>query len=348
MALEEAPPFWWENPGWQALLLAPFGFLYGQVSAKRMSFSPSMSADVPVLCIGNFITGGAGKTPTAISLAKQIRKRGYRPGILSRGWGGSVNNPTVVKPDRHNAHDVGDEALLHAANAVTVVASDRPAGAQLLLEQGCDFIIMDDGFQNPSLEKDYNLVVVDAKRGLGNGFTMPAGPLRVPFRDQLRHADCLLVIGEGERGDKIIRKAARSGKPVFSGQLAVIGKTKFKDMDVFAYAGIGDPDKFFETLESVDANIKVRLPYGDHHPFTDEECRDMVQQSKRQKLQLVTTTKDLARLRGMGKEQEKLLAASLPLHAELRLDDPAMLDRVIDDTVARYEKRTLTKSNYSK
>ena len=203
MALEEAPPFWWENPGWQAWLLGPLGFAYGQVSSKRMNFSPSLSVDVPVLCIGNFITGGAGKTPTAIRFAKHIRKQGSKPGILSRGWGGSVNSPTVVKNDHHNAHDVGDEALLHAANAVTVVSSDRTAGAKLLLEQGCDFIIMDDGFQNPSLLKDYNLVVVDAKRGLGNGF-YDACPAHLGFR--FPNSFIMLTVVLDDRGG---RNAAR-------------------------------------------------------------------------------------------------------------------------------------------
>ena len=170
---------------------------------------------------------------------------------------------------------------------------------------------------------------------------MPAGPLRVPFSEQLHHADGILMIGDGERSTKIIRKAARAGKPVFTGHLSVIGKTKFKNLDVLAFAGIGDPEKFYETLESVGANIKHRQSFGDHHPYEDDECKELLAQAKKKKLKLVTTTKDLARLKGMGKEQEKLMEASIPLHAELRPDDPAMLDRIVNETISSLEKRQL-------
>ena len=337
MALEEAPPFWWEKPGWQALLLSPFSLAYGKITAKRMSLAPSSTMEIPVICVGNFIIGGAGKTPTVIMLAKYFRSQGMKPGILSRGYGGGITEPTIVDVSHHNAHDVGDEPLLHARHAVTVVSVERPSGAKLLAEKGCDIILMDDGFQNPSLKKDFCLVVVDSKRGLGNGFTVPAGPLRVSLKEQLRFTDAILVIGDDNGADKTIRKAARSGKPVFHANLNVVGKTKWKGQKVLAFAGIADPGKFFHTLEGIGAEIEDRQTFGDHHYYNGEECEDLLQRAEQQELTLVTTTKDLARLQGMGESQNRLAENSNAITVELVPDDPRMIKRILEIANRRVE-----------
>ncbi len=155
MVLDEAPPFWWTKNSWQGYALSPVSYIYGRLAARRMNMSTAVKVSVPVICVGNFVVGGAGKTPTVHMLAKYARAQGFKVGILSRGHGGAITTPTVVKLDKHNAHDVGDEALLHAENSTTVISANRVAGAELLIKQDCTLILMDDGFQNPSLHKDF-------------------------------------------------------------------------------------------------------------------------------------------------------------------------------------------------
>ncbi len=344
MALDESPPFWWEKASWQAWMLSPIGYMWGKAAAQRMATTPSTSVDVPVICVGNFIVGGAGKTPTTAALAKHARNMRLKPGILSRGYGGGITTATIVKPDKHNANDVGDEPLLHAQQAITVVSADRASGAELLVSQGCDVIIMDDGFQNPSLQKDCCLIVVDAKRGLGNGYTMPAGPMRVPFKEQLRHVDATMIIGAGPGADQVVRRTARSGKPVFHGKLGVIGRTKWAEQNVLAFAGIADPEKFYETLTSIDANIGDRQSFGDHHHYTEEECEDLLERAERQKLQLITTAKDHVRLMRMGDIQSKLAEHTHVLSVELVPEDPKMFARILEVATEHCNRRKLSKT----
>ena len=328
MALDEAPPFWWRKHSWQGYLLWPISHVYGRIAAKRMNMSPSTKVNFPVICVGNFVVGGAGKTPTVHMLANYAKAQGYVPGILSRGHGGAITSATVVKPQKHNAHDVGDEALLHAEIATTVISPNRGAGALLLVKEGCTLILMDDGFQNPSLHKDFRLVLVDAKRGLGNGFTMPSGPMRVPFKEQLGKADAVFVTGIGDEADSVIRMAARAGKPVFESNTRVIGGGHYKEQEALAYAGIADPGKFFNTLAGIGVKVKARQSFGDHHVFTEEECADLINRSRKEKLTLFTTQKDAARLKGMGEAQDKLLELSTIVSIELEPTNPSMLRRI--------------------
>ena len=339
MALDETPPFWWKKNSWQAFALSPLSYLFGRIAKSRMVFHRATKVNVPVICIGNFIAGGAGKTPTVHLLAKFAVKKNFKVGILSRGYGGAITTPTVVQANKHNAHDVGDEALLHAKKAITVISANRVLGAELLIKQGCTIILMDDGFQNPALHKDFNLVVVDAKRGLGNGFTIPSGPLRVPFKHQLLHTDAVFITGNGDASDQVIRKTARAGKPIFHSTLDVFGRTKYKGQNVLAFAGIADPSKFFDTLENIDIIIKERKSFGDHHFLTEEECADLIDRSKAQKLKLFMTEKDDVRLKGMGEAQEKVRELSQVVRIALKPEDPAMLKRIFDLSIRRFNKR---------
>lgn len=339
MALEEAPPFWWQKPGLQAILLAPFAWIYGNISARRMELTPSEYMNVPVICVGNFIAGGAGKTPTVLALAAKAKSMGYNPGILSRGHGGGVSVPTLVDLNKHDSRDVGDEPLLLANAAITVVSINRPAGAHLLVENGCDLIIMDDGFQNPHLYKDFSLVVVDAKRGIGNGFPHPAGPLRVPVKRQLPFADAILVIGQGNGADKLIRLAAKSAKPIQLANTKIKNAKRLKGKWLLAFAGIADPDKFFRSLLNAGAELIDRRAFGDHHHYHDEEIEELLGKAKLQKLQLVSTTKDMARLKGLGIRQQKLIKETDVIEIELTFDDPNFAAQVISSAIATKEMR---------
>ena len=343
MAVNETPPFWFEKPGVKAWLLSPFAWLYSRAAARTMNMQPSGSVPVPVICVGNFIAGGGGKTPTALALCLAAREAGFRPGFLSRGYGGRVNHPTIVDTGKHNAIDVGDEPLLLARSAMTVVSPDRIAGANLLSEQGADFIIMDDGFQNPRLRRDYNLVVVDSRRGIGNGFAIPAGPLRLDLKTQMMKADGVLVVGGDPGADPVIRRTAKGGKPVFLAKLNMIEPERWKGRALIAYAGIADPFKFFDSLGKAGAKLSLVQPFGDHHYFHDDEIKELINRAKLMGAGLVTTAKDMARLLNMGPEHQKLADISEVSEVKLTFDDEATPARIIAKTVERFEACMLAK-----
>lgn len=341
MALDEAPPFWWKRPGPLSFLLFPIGLLWGRAAALRMSLPPDASVSVPVLCIGNFIAGGAGKTPTAIAFGKSAAARKIPFGFLSRGYGGLYKGPMLVDSKKHSSTDVGDEPLLLAMHGKTVISADRYAGASMLVAEGCELIIMDDGFQNPAMAKDFSLVVVDAKRGVGNGFSIPAGPMRAPLGAQLVHADAVLVIGDAKAGDQMIRQVARRGKLLHTARIVPKQVKDWKDKACLAYAGIADPEKLFISLENAGATVKVRRSFPDHHVYTDEEAADLIHEAQNRKLQLVTTSKDMVRLYGLGKPQEKLASKTAVLDVTMEFDDPRTTDLVLDATFAAAEARLL-------
>ena len=298
-----------------------------------MSKTPGYISKVPVLCIGNFIAGGAGKTPTAIAIAKAAKKQKLKPGFLSRGYGGGITEPTVVDIHKHNSHDVGDEPLLLAARFTTVVSPDRIKGAQLLEKQGVNFIIMDDGFQNPSLNKDYSLVVVDARRGIGNGFAMPGGPLRANLGAQLSCANAVLVIGKATGADKVIRAAARMAKPVYEAMIIPVKPRSWKGRKVLAFAGIADPVKFFNSLNQAGANIIERRSFGDHHSLNEEEMKEILHLAKVKDLVIATTSKDAARLHGLGRLQDELWQQSEIFEIELEFENKRIVTAIIDETI---------------
>lgn len=330
MAMDEAPPFWWTKAGWQAWGLSVPSWLYGRVSARRMNMPASASISVPVVCIGNFIAGGAGKTPTTIALAKKALEMGLQPGVLSRGHGGGINVPTIVELGNHDARDVGDEPLLLAETCMTVVAANRIEGARLLVENGAQIIFMDDGFQNPTLHKDFSIAVVDARRGVGNGFVHPAGPIRVPLSEQMPKADTVLVIGEGEGADKVVRIAAKHAKPVQLATVSILDCEDLRNKSVIAFAGIADPEKFYASLRQAGATIMDRVSFGDHHQFRDEEIQDLINRAKLKKLALVTTAKDFVRLPRNSEVARQLASMTRVAHIELQFEDPKFAERVID------------------
>ncbi|HEY2754706.1 MAG TPA: tetraacyldisaccharide 4'-kinase [Pseudolabrys sp.] len=301
------PAFWWRKAGLLSGLLAPLGAAYGAIAAKRMT-ADGARAGVPVICVGNFTLGGAGKTPTAIALAGMLREAGERPFCLSRGYGGSVMGPKLVDTHADSAGEVGDEALLLARAAPTIVSRDRVAGAQAAEVQGASVIIMDDGLQNPSLVKDFTLAVIDGRRGLGNGRVFPAGPLRAPLAAQLARTDAVLVMGDGGGARDIVERAEERDLPVFHGKLvpdvAAVADLKLKARKVFAFAGIGDPEKFFTTAEAADLTVAHRKAFPDHHRFTAEEAAELIMEAEHDGLALLTTEKDRARMSG-----DQLLAA---------------------------------------
>lgn len=336
----EAPPFWWEPPDWRAYALLPLSSIYGFVARHRMIHARREKLDVPVLCVGNFTVGGTGKTPVAIALAKQAKKMHLTPGFLSRGYGGSVHGPHVVDRKNDNARQVGDEPLLLSDQALTVTTPNRVAGAKLLLERGCDFLIMDDGFQSAQIHMDYALVVVDGRYGMGNGHVLPGGPLRAPLIDQVRFASGIVRMGEDKAGEAVVRQAARAGRPIFEAWLRPRAADKFAGRRFLAFAGIGHPDKFFATVARAGGEIAMSRAFADHHFYSNDELRELVESAKAAELELITTAKDLARLRNSMAPSELLDQLNV-LEIDAVFENANAARRIVDETLNAWRDRRL-------
>lgn len=312
-----APEFWHlahvEGP-WAPVVrfLEPFSRLYAAATARRLR-RPGWRAPVPVICVGNVVAGGAGKTPVALDLLARL------PGAhaLLRGYGGREKGPLRVDPARHSHEDVGDEALLLAARAPTWVARDRAAGARAATEAGATAIVMDDGFQNPALDKDLSLVVVDGGYGFGNGRVIPAGPLREPLGAALHRADAVVVMGADSAG--VTQRLPRH-LPCLRADL-VPGPTAeaLKGRRVVAFAGIGRPAKFFTTLRRLGAEVVATHPFADHYPYAPADIQPILDEAFQLGALPVTTAKDAVRLPPDQRQQVDVLTVSVVWH-----DDDAL------------------------
>jgi tetraacyldisaccharide 4'-kinase len=333
-----APRFWWRRPGLAAALLRPAGAIYGAIAAARAA-RPGARAAIPVLCAGNFVAGGAGKTPFAIALAERLRALGERPVFLSRGHGGSEAGPLLVDPARHSARDVGDEPLLLARHAPTLVSRDRPAGAALARELG-SVVVMDDGLQNPSLAKDLRFALVDAVQGVGNGLCLPAGPLRAPLTAQWPLVDALVLVGEGEPGAELAREAARRHLPVIRAAIEPdeAAATALRGRAVLAFAGIGRPEKFFATARAAGARLVAERVFSDHHPYSAKELAGLRDDAARAGAALLTTEKDLVRIgRHAGASRDETPPLALPI--ALRIIETERLDALVQGALAGFASR---------
>jgi len=326
------PAFWWAERSVVAALLAPLGICYGVVAARHMA-RPGRKAPVSVICVGNFTVGGAGKTPTAIAIARLLLESGHCPFFLSRGYGGRAAGPVRVEHQR--AIEVGDEPLLLARVAPTIVAHNRLAGALAAAEGGANAIVMDDGLQNPSVDKDLAIAVIDGRRGIGNGRIFPAGPLRAPLEAQLDHINAVLLVGSaGRAAERAIDAAQKRGLPVFHGELRPAPDTvaALAGRRTLAFAGIADPDKFFATLEAHGIPAAVRKPFPDHHRYAADEMAALVACAQRDGLTLVTTEKDMARMSGDPAAID-LLRRSAVLPVALTFTDAAVMQAMLRKAV---------------
>ena len=327
------PGFWHGPASLNSHLLKPLAALYGAVAAQRLQRKGS-HAGIPVLCVGNYHVGGAGKTPTVLALAKLLRDLGERPVVLSRGYGGKLAGPVRVDPARHAASDVGDEPLMLAAAVPVVVSRKRADGVPLARAQGATVILMDDGFQNPGIVKDVSLIVIDSGRGLGNGQVFPAGPLRAPLQPQLARTDALIVVGSGSAAEAVAAEIAAQGKPVLSAHLKPdeAQVASLRGRRVLAFAGIGDPARFFNTLRSSGIEVAAQRAFADHHAYSQAEIQSLIAEAKREALTLVTTEKDLARLRDRAQQ-------IMPFRVTLEFDDPALLRKFVGDRLFKARER---------
>lgn len=332
-----APEFWWQKkPTLSAWLLSPIGAIYGWLTVRRMLRAPRGNADIPVLCIGNLTMGGAGKTPATLALVNHLVNLGHKPGILLRGYGGTEKGPLLVKSG-HNVGQVGDEALLYVNVAPTAVCADRVAGATLLGKAGVDIILMDDGFQNPSLHKDLSLIVVDTQTAWGNGLCCPAGPLRAPVNSQLQNASAIIALGDGARGGDVEDAANRHDLPIYRGEMVPVQMSEdFVGRRFIAYSGIGRPEKFFKSLTDANLEAVERFSFPDHHVFTEKDAEKILSRCRSQDAMPITTQKDFVRLLAAPEHTfaAELRQVSKVLKIQIEWENPDSIDEMLRGLMA--------------
>lgn len=331
-----APEFW--GPGGArhpaTLALAPLSLIYRGIDAIRTMLIEPTHGTVPIICVGNIVAGGAGKTPTALALAQLAHDLGGTPHFLTRGYGGRARGPLRVDPRRHTAPDVGDEALLLAAEAPTWKSPDRVAGAAAAARGGAGLVIMDDGLQNHALVKDLSFIVIDGGFGFGNGRVVPAGPLREPASRGLARADAIIMIGPDRIG--LADTLQGVARPIFEAELVpgpeAIG---FRDRPLVAFAGIGRPAKFFETLEAIGAIVVERYGFPDHHRYTPDEIKRLCEAASLHGGRPVTTAKDYVRL----PPEARLMVEVLSVQLEWR--NPMALRALVAPLVERSRQQAV-------
>ena len=286
-------PSFWHADGFIPKLLEPLAQLYKCLSFLERSLRSKTKIDIPVLCIGNLISGGAGKTPIALSIG-QILNVKHNISFLTRGYGGIEAGPIEVNPDEHSSYEVGDEALILSEVGPTWVSRNRTAGAIAAKNAGFEIVIMDDGFQHTSLVKTLSFVIIDGPYGFGNGRLIPAGPLREPIYSGLKRADVIVLVGEVNPS---IIELLPNNKPLLRASLvpAEMG-TQLSNNNVIGFAGIGRPTKFLETLEKMGLNIIDFVAFPDHYRFRESEIRELYEKATEVDAILVTTFKDIKRV----------------------------------------------------
>lgn len=325
-----APDFWWQPQGGiAAALLEPAARAYQAIAVLRAGTVRPWRAGVPVLCVGNLVVGGAGKTPVAIDVAARLAARGAVPHFLSRGYGGRLAGPVRVEPGRHTFAEVGDEPLLLADRAPTWVARDRAAGARAAVAAGAGAIVMDDGFQNPSLAKDVSFVVVDGGRGFGNGRSLPAGPLRESLAAGLTRADAVVLMGEDKVGAAQAIAAVKRTLPILRAR-AMPGPelAELAGKAVVAFAGIGDPGKFFATLRAARCDMRGEIAFADHHPYSAADLASLSKRARGTASLLVTTAKDAERLPAGAAADVRVLTIGV------EWEDEAVLETCLEPMIA--------------
>lgn len=324
----KTPKFWYKKPGIIAYALLPLAWIYQIFHRLNQALNnQSYQSSIPVICIGNAVAGGSGKTPTAISLMNLVKQdtQYKNPVFLMRGYGGEIKAPFILNPDKHTLAQAGDEAFLLARVAPTIISPNRADGARLAEEHGADLIIMDDGLQNKSLQKDISFLVIDRAVDFGNGKTIPAGPLREPLSYLLPKIDSVICIG----------RSLHSDKAVFDSTLE---PTRDKlSGDYIAFAGLGRPEKFLHSLQDMGANITGWHSFPDHHLYTTYEIDRLLQQAEEKNATLITTEKDYVRLPDSVKDKIETLPVTIKFKQDSEL--LSFIKNKLNETT--HEKNTL-------
>ena len=327
-------PWFWRSDTLTASVisagLSPLGALYNFGQRQKWRAAKTAPAPAPVICVGNATLGGVGKTPFAIKLHQLLAQEDMSATFLTRGYGGRLEGPAQVEANTHTATDVGDEALLLAARGDCWIARDRTKGAELAAESA-DAIIMDDGFQNPGLEKTFSFLLVDNADPVGNGLVFPAGPMREPLLQALQRADAVIAIKSGKDAptQNVILDAV-GDKRLFSAWLEPRWNTLPEK--AVAFCGIGQPERFFNILCQSGVELAARYAFADHHAYSPAELRRLKRIAAKEGVPLLTTEKDYVRLL----EEDQQDVAYLPV--EMAVDDEAGVKKLMLEAIDRWRR----------
>ncbi len=319
-------PEFWQHSGGTSTLLTPAGFIYAMAGRLLRRRHTPWRSPIPVICIGNVVVGGAGKTLLALSIGARLRERGHNVHFLTRGYGGSLKGPVRVNNDYHGAKEVGDEPLLLADVAPTWVSRNRAASAKAAIDEGADVLIMDDGLQNLTLAKNISILAIDGGYGFGNEKIIPAGPLREPIADALKRVDKIVIVGK----DRFrVEEKLPTNKAILNATLVVPTEvaSNFNGRRVVAFAGIARPAKFFQTLKELNCEVVMTFEFADHHLYSPDKIMKIVEEANKLNATPVTTSKDAARLPPRARLMVEVLPVEVAWQNEAELN--LMLDRAL-------------------
>ena len=324
----KAPKFWYKKKDTiYSNFLYPFSLFFRFGTKLRSILSIKRLSPLPIICIGNIVIGGAGKTPVSLKIGKILIKAGYKPHFISKGYAGIIKESTLVQ-SWHSSTSVGDESLLLSEVASTWIGNDRIKSSHLAKKNGADCLIMDDGFQNPSIEKDFSIIVINGEQEFGNKRVIPSGPLRESITRGLSRTNLVIVIGNINND---LEKLIPSHIPIFKANFAIKeGNTIYKGKNVTAFAGIAYPEKFFNSLEKLGAKIVKRISFSDHHIYNENDLLTLAENANKTKSILVTTRKDFVRI---PKSYRSLINA---LDGEIVFENEELLSEILSNIIEDY------------
>jgi len=334
--IEEIPPFWWRKPGWQAAMLWPASLVVGGLAARRLRSRRRDRFDLPVLCVAALAVGADGRTEVAMALARAAARLGRRPGLVAAG---PSAQPHLVDPHHDLARHVGDEALLLARAAPAVLCADRIAAARALAAEGHDIIIIADGHVGERLAADLTLLVADAERGIGNGYVVPAGPVRAPLVDQFRQVDAVLRLGDGDAADPLVRLAARSARPVHDASTVPAGAAALAGRRLLAFAGTAAPDRFFAMVRAAGGEVEAERAFANGHLYADDELQELAAAAEKAGLGIVTTARDAARLAHGSQAAADLLRSLVVLETEVEFELAHVPETIVREAMENWQRR---------
>ena len=329
----KAPRFWDANLDPQSRqaapitrkILTPIAKIYENIVARKIAQTTPYECGVPVICVGNLTTGGSGKTPLVRKIRNDLARRGIRVASLSRGYGGKAKGPLKVENLSHLATEVGDEPLMLSQTGEAWIGANRAKAAQAMVDNDIELIVMDDGHQNPSLLKTVSLVVIDSENPFGNGFIIPKGPLRESIESGLSRANAIVLTGAGS----VPKQLAHSNLPVIRSKIVA---TAPPTSNIYvSFAGIGRPEKFFDTLSEIKVNVADAVPFPDHHKFSKNDLNYLRKLAEQYQAKLITTEKDYVRLPDDIKDEVEVLQITP------EIENPSLLETVLEPVLEKFK-----------
>lgn len=327
-------PHFWTELSWQSVILFPVSYIWRFGHYAQQKILNTKETEIPVICVGNLTVGGSGKTPVVITLCRFLSGIGKSTSILTRGFGGKEKGPIFVSTNLHQSLDVGDEPLMMAHSLDVCVSRNRPLGANHILDKKkYDCIVMDDGLQNPTLKKDLNIAVFDGKFGIGNGFLLPAGPMRQKLEVGIQNIDLVIFNGKDETG---LGQKIPPHIPIFTGELQPDEEIveKMKNRRVYGFAGIGNPSRFFKTLNNIGADLVGEAHFADHHPYTDADLTQLYEEAMQSGAELVTTQKDWMRLPSDWRDRVLTVPVRIHFTADDTIKIVSFLETIFENVIS--------------